>query len=490
MPYPGIPAGKKTTQMEICVANLESQGKTKNQAIAICHASIMGEEHSITITAGLNLVPATEQDLVNVDLTAEQKEGRILKFKDAIVARCEINKNDDGFTADGLKELAATLPMMPLHVDHEIKRIMGVFTAARTEDWVREDGLLISDGNLVTEGIIFAQDWPEETNEVISGERKLSIEADASRAVFHIDKDTGKQTRYLFGFTATGAGTTKDPAGYNTVFDTEKGLLLIARVTEEIEVGEGEEAEIEAKRQRSPVWYMVRDAYLRDYDSNASIDDIDVDIPNNCVTIEGGGGLFKIDYQVTSEGNVAFSENREAVRKEYVPTIAPYLPITSTQASVQQTEETMPEKDEVQELKDQITALEASIKELKDSMEKLEGTNQELTAEADKVQPLEAQVKEANEKIEKHGEQLEQKDTEAKEQAKLAASRAIKLIPSLGEKRVEELVSELSGMDENAFNLVAEVADKNKTVATSVSVGDVSEEESNEETIQDVFGGG
>jgi hypothetical protein len=43
MPYPGVPSDK-TDEMERCVKNLMSQGKDKSSAIAICHASIVGNK--------------------------------------------------------------------------------------------------------------------------------------------------------------------------------------------------------------------------------------------------------------------------------------------------------------------------------------------------------------------------------------------------------------------------------------------------------------
>jgi hypothetical protein len=48
MPYPGIPAGKKTAKMESCIKQVMARGMDKSRAIAICHSRIMKKEKPMT----------------------------------------------------------------------------------------------------------------------------------------------------------------------------------------------------------------------------------------------------------------------------------------------------------------------------------------------------------------------------------------------------------------------------------------------------------
>ncbi|MFA5937416.1 MAG: hypothetical protein WC822_06100 [Candidatus Paceibacterota bacterium] len=256
-----MPKDHKTiSKMDRCVMDVQKQGKDKKAAIAICYTSIMGEKpkddevESMTASApGIPLLEAPPNVFSELALSSEMQMGRVMVFKNAIVARAERNGNGDGLTSEGLEELATTLPLMPLDIDHNRSKVMGMFTAARTRDWKRAENDVVSGGELSADGIIFADNFPVETEEVVKGERKLSIYADVTRAVCSECQDMPKgkdtycapgngATRYVFGLRAKGAGTTKKPAGTGTTFDTENGLLMVAEL--ELESAKGEDEPI------------------------------------------------------------------------------------------------------------------------------------------------------------------------------------------------------------------------------------------------------
>jgi len=569
MPYPGVPE-HLTEKMERCVQDVMAQGHDKSSAIAICKAAIVGDvEGSTVLESGVTFEPVTGDE--SLELQANYGvTGRILRFKNAALAHATRNANGDGLTSEGLKELAETLPLMPIDVDHQRRNVMGVFTSARTRDWVRKDGVIIKDGELVTDGIIFADNYPVETAEVMNGERKLSIFARAKRVVCSVCHKSIQSvndycshlknihatgaTRYLFGLTAYGAATTKDPADADATFDTENGLVMIAMEVDmssgktrhwynrygiesetELDDGDfawlsdayrrGEESKTEGRklpykvhgdvkedgwraawtrahqmdarffaggpskeavinklkrdkpqgvsisesvsRQRSDFWYMVRDSFRRWFKGGEA--DV-IDVAEDYVVVDIGGVLYRTGYTLDSKGNVVFSDDTQEVRKLYLPVDSPYLSVLNHK-----------EEQEMDESKE-------TIEQLKAKVEELEGKNKELESKASEVETLKAQIEELRAKVENltaEKEKLEAQVKDAQEKVAVAAKRSIDLAPVVGRERVEELLPKLADMDEETFNLIAEVAQKTGKPA-QFALGD-DKNKKDELTLENIF---
>ena len=168
----------------------------------------------------------------NAVLGGEPPRGDLIKFENAILARAERNGNGDAIDSEGIHELAATLPLMPLDVDHVPDRIFAFFVGAQ----VQGDAL-------VTSGIMFAKRFPDVVAEVMAGKRHLSIEAHAREAqcsvcntVFASEREycthlagrlNNGASRILRGLKAIGGGAVKRNAGTETFFD-RNGFTLIA----------------------------------------------------------------------------------------------------------------------------------------------------------------------------------------------------------------------------------------------------------------------
>ena len=257
MPYSGIKDKKTVEKLDKCVLDVMRQGGSdKSKAIAICRHSIgasqeeaesMIEELSATASQTLELtnVDESERAGLNAMFGATLPSGEIVKFTNAILCRSEVNKNHDGMTTDGIQQLADSLPLMPLDIEHRQKQIVGFFTAARAVDWHQSTGSVVTGGALSTDGVIYAGRFPDVAAGVSSGKLKLSVESWASRAVCgecsevfdrpslycaHLKEK--KATRWLFDLKAAGGGVTENPAGTDTAFSAENGFVVIASSAE------------------------------------------------------------------------------------------------------------------------------------------------------------------------------------------------------------------------------------------------------------------
>lgn len=236
MPYPGIPE-EKTADMESCVTKVMSEGKSKEQAIAICHDSIMGNE-----THGIKLTPVDEADLQRWGhpVIAENR-AELLKAHDVVLARAERNANGDGITSDNINELASTLALKPLDLDHKQDKVIGMFFNPRAKD-----------NSLVADMLLYASRFPDACNEIQAGTRKPSIEAVSHQVKCSIcdrwlDKPTDycehlmpllmgsrladNVTRYHRNMRATGGGAVLIPAGTDTTFGSQ--FVTVAHVVGE-----------------------------------------------------------------------------------------------------------------------------------------------------------------------------------------------------------------------------------------------------------------
>ena len=168
--------------------------------------------------------------------------GDLLAFHNAVLARAEVNKNGDEIDDECLDELAATIRFTPVDHEHIERKVVGFFLDGHVEDHA-----------LVTSGVLFAKRFPEETQAVIDGRAKLSVEAEVDTARCSVCGGTFKKrkqycahlqdqratgaVRKLSGLKCVGGGVTAKPAGTGTEFDTgPDGLHFIASEDEEREV--------------------------------------------------------------------------------------------------------------------------------------------------------------------------------------------------------------------------------------------------------------
>jgi len=234
MPYSGISDLPKEIkdkydkgQQEAFVSAFNSamkKYKDESRAFAIAHAAAKKAKGN----RGESSVSFEQTDgPIEFDLQAGE-EGDILVFRNAILARAEMNANRDVITPEGIQELAASIAGRPIDNEHDIEILVGSFTAGR----------VIDDNALQVDGFIWADRWPEVAADVRAKKKGLSIEATAKRAVCsicggefqgshdyceHIISKRAKvkhnATRTLHGLKAKGGATTLVPAATGATFN-------------------------------------------------------------------------------------------------------------------------------------------------------------------------------------------------------------------------------------------------------------------------------
>lgn len=199
------------------------EGKTKkDSAWAVCQEQHKAEGGIILeiITEPLNVVVAQEED------------GEVLRFTNAILVVAETNRNRDTITEEGISEICASLPGRPIDWDHEFTKNVGVFTGARAVKLEEKTWAASVDG------IIWADRFPQAADGVRDGTLHLSIEARADTAQCSIcdgvfgevveycqhllNKIQSGANRILKGLKAIGGALTEKPAGTGTTFDQSK----------------------------------------------------------------------------------------------------------------------------------------------------------------------------------------------------------------------------------------------------------------------------
>ncbi len=237
MPYSGIEPGSTLEhKVESCVEKVlkshsGDKSFTKSNAVAICRAKLEG---------GLALEPVTADELSqygNHALFANIEPGALLRFKNAHLCSAGENKNRDWIDEKGIEELAATMNFRAIDDEHAEQAVTGFFVNPRAED---------NSTKLVTDGIFFADRFPDTVAQVQSGAKKLSVEAVAQKAVCSVcegeftsvkgycehllDKQKHGATRKLYGLKAKGGATVFHPA-WDTSFDAN-GFVMIASQVE------------------------------------------------------------------------------------------------------------------------------------------------------------------------------------------------------------------------------------------------------------------
>lgn len=159
------------------------------------------------------------------------ERGRLLRFTDAVLARAETNRNRDEIDDGGITEVAASLPLLAIDIEHQPQDVIGFFTDARN-----------AASALSTDGIIFADRFPQVADDIVSGRAMLSIEADAKLAICSVcgqsfgneadycqhlqNRLSGAAVRRLRGLVAVGGGVTTNPAGTNTKFNQNRIVFM------------------------------------------------------------------------------------------------------------------------------------------------------------------------------------------------------------------------------------------------------------------------
>lgn len=165
---------------------------------------------------------------LQLELMASE-DGEVLAFKNAILARAEVNLNLDEIDQEGIRQLARTITGRPVDVEHNISENCGVFTSASPI----EDGMALS-----VDGFIWADRYPNEAKGIQVGTHGLSVEAMAEEAICSVCNQTFYSaesycvhltSRSAFGATrrlrklrGKGGAVTTRPAGTNTEFKPEQ----------------------------------------------------------------------------------------------------------------------------------------------------------------------------------------------------------------------------------------------------------------------------
>lgn len=197
------------------------------------------------------------QEVTPAELSTDVQEvlgstsGRLLRFKNAILARAEVNANNDELTEQGLAEVAASLPLTPIDIEHNKRQICGYYIGAH-----------MSDGALYTDGVIFSERFPEVAAgmQAMPPQYRQSIEAVAEEAecskcggVFvsvsqyceHLlSKRATGAVRKLRSMKALGGAVTKNPAGTQTEFDPSQMTIIASLAADAKELSSEQREEL------------------------------------------------------------------------------------------------------------------------------------------------------------------------------------------------------------------------------------------------------
>lgn len=177
-----------------------------------------------------------------IEIKIEATEnGDVLRFRSAVLARMEINRNGDEITSANITELASTLAGRAVDIDHDRRANVGVITKAEAT----EDGTAVS-----IDGILWRDRYPEEVDGVQAGSHHLSVEARARTAICSIcnqkfegstdycshlkNRKSSGAHRSFEGMSGEGAGITPKPAGTKTHFDRSQIFVVASHKEEEI----------------------------------------------------------------------------------------------------------------------------------------------------------------------------------------------------------------------------------------------------------------
>lgn len=179
-----------------------------------------------------------------LDIRVEATEsGDLLRFRNAILAVVETNKNNDDISKENIDELAATLSGRAVDINHDERANAGIITAARSVIYKGKPAVAI-------DGLGWRDRYPEEWDGVRAGTHHLSVEADAAKATCsnckgefvsaalycdHLkNRRRSGAKRGFIGLKGKGAGITTNPAGTGTQFDRDQ-IFVVAHQEPELE---------------------------------------------------------------------------------------------------------------------------------------------------------------------------------------------------------------------------------------------------------------
>ena len=203
---------------------------------------------------GLILSPVTDADLElwGHPTLASSETGDLVKAQGVSLCHAERNANGDGIGVGNIAELAASLDMMPLDVDHRQDKVIGIFVNPSQQDWDRGDTVL-KGGALVSDLVLYARRFPALVQEIRDGKRRPSVEArsthvscsecgpdkwfasadeycDHLQPMLIAGRVQDGVTRWHKNMKATGGGAVIHPAGSDTSFG--KSFTVIAHESE------------------------------------------------------------------------------------------------------------------------------------------------------------------------------------------------------------------------------------------------------------------
>lgn len=199
------------------------------------------------------------------DVHGAQRHARAVKFTNLAIVKAERNANGDLITVENLGELAATIADMPVTDKHPGKstpHIIGVHTGGRVVE-VKSPDPKEAGFYMLASGVWWSGRHPKVVAELVSGERKPSIEAQSERTgcnvcgawfdfpaqyCAHLQafksslRAAENVSRMHQGMRAMGSAAVPNPAGTNTGFHNGRFYM----VAEELPVSEEDSGNVEA----------------------------------------------------------------------------------------------------------------------------------------------------------------------------------------------------------------------------------------------------
>lgn len=235
----GYEGDRKSFAYALCTS-LHKKGQLKAgeaSLITIEGQTYYSLDDKVWLQAAMAFEEPADGDLEKMNrYSAALTPGSIIKFKDAVLVRAEVNKNRDEVDEQGIREIASTLPLKPIDKGHKHEQVVGLFIDAEPTE---------NDTAVSTSGLIFAGRFPDVARDLVAGNGHLSVDARAERALCkecggvyhgeseycaHINRDAGgRAVRKLEGLESDGGAIVPSPAGSDTHIP-QQGLVMIAHI--------------------------------------------------------------------------------------------------------------------------------------------------------------------------------------------------------------------------------------------------------------------
>lgn len=222
-------------------------------------------------------------------LVAAHLSGELLAFKGTL-ARAEQNKNGDDIDSEGIKQIAETLKMTPVTLEHADRQVVGVWTEAS-----------VVNDSVEAQGVLYARRFPEIADGLVNGQYQLSVEASAHKAVCkacgkevaspedyceHLIK--GKESGYyplgriLRDMRAFGGALVRKAAGTATLIDPMSIRMVASDVSR---------AEVPLPSVEEMIGMLVNGEYIPQ-DERAKMDEADFAGPHNSFPIRNQEDVY------------------------------------------------------------------------------------------------------------------------------------------------------------------------------------------------------